>query len=816
MSGFKAPRSLRGFNVVERPGATQAVAGLGLAATICVASVGPAGAQTQLPTVTMEAPAAPKVQPRRPVRRAEGTPRAATPRPGASPATSAAPSQPAGGAPVAANASPFANPGAPFKVERSANSRLTEPLLNTPRSVTAVPKEVLEDKGATSVRELTRTTPGLTLGTGEGGNAFGDRVFIRGFDARNDMYINGVRESGVSTRETFMAEQVEIIKGPAGSISGRGTAGGAINIVTKQPGPVNFANFDTVVGTDMTRRQTADVNYNISKEFAVRVNGMVQYADVPGRDHAFDNRYGGSIAATWKPTDRFKATFDYYGVSLDQRPDWGVPFDPRTRRPFTESGIDRNRYYGVTARDFQKNSQHMFTQGLEYAFNPNLTLTNRFRYSETVTDYVASKPGTPDLSNRNPALWSVNLTPASRYQINRSFANVTEATTKFDTGPLKHTLVAGVELQREDISQDGYSGLAVECAPACNTGLLTNLWTPTGHLAGVAQSPILTRRPTLTKVDTASFYVLDTINWNDRLFINAGIRADDYSVTREPFGGVQLSRSDLMVNWNAGLTYKVVPNASLYAAYSTSSNPVGSELDGGGEDYGSLTAANQVFRPEKNTAIEAGAKVELFEKRLLATAALFQTTKDNARETINGVLQDSAAYRVQGVEFGLTGNITERLSVFGGAVFMDSKVTKSASVASATQLSILGRPLANIAHQSFNLLAKYRLTDQFTIGGQATWKGEILGGNVGAFSYLPGTVNVGGVQVPTPGGYNKLPGGWRFDVMAEYEVSKNFTVKAQVQNIFDKVLYDAFYRSNTPYVYIAPGRVAYLTLQAKF
>ena len=97
-------------------------------------------------------------------------------------------------------------------------------------------KELLADKNATTLKEVARTTAGVTLGTGEGGNAFGDRFFIRGFDARNDIFIDGVRDPAVSIRENFFTEQVEILRGPASSFAGRGTAGGAINIVTKQAG----------------------------------------------------------------------------------------------------------------------------------------------------------------------------------------------------------------------------------------------------------------------------------------------------------------------------------------------------------------------------------------------------------------------------------------------------------------------------------------------------------------------------------------------------------------------------------------------------
>ena len=726
--------------------------------------------------------------------------------------------QPAAGSGQAADANPFANPNAPYKVERSSSLKFTEPLIDIPRTIMVIPKEVLRDKGATSLRELVRTTPGMTLGTGEGGNAFGDRVFIRGFDARNDMYINGIRESGVTTRETFMAEQVEVLEGPAGVIAGRGTTGGAINVVTKRPVERGFQDINVTGGTDATKRITADINQNLSDKFAIRINGLFQNANVAERHSVFDNRYGGSVAALWKPTDDVRVFADYYFVYFDQMPDWGVPFDPRTRRPFTESGVSRAGFYGVASRDFQHNYQHMATAGAEWNVQPWLMLSSRFRYSYSVADYVAAKPGTPNLTNKNWALWTVPSTPASRYQVNKTIANQTDATFTFDAIGAKHSLVTGLELSREEISQDAYSNLSVECFPNCTssaaTGVNYALFWPQSDSIATLSSPSRNGRPTVTTVNTVSAYALDTLNWNDRLFLNMGVRMDNYDISKAAFASAANTNNSLMFNWNTGLLYKVLPNLGAYVAYGTSSNPVGSELDANGDDYGGLTTANQVFKPERNTSVEVGLKWETFEKRLLLTAALFQTTKYNARETIGtgatAQLQDTAAYRIRGLAFGAAGNITDAWSVFGGAVFMSSEMTESAVAANT------GLPLANIAHQSFNLLTKYRVTEDLTLGAQATYKSEIYGGTLQAVNYAPGTVNVGGVSTATPGGYNKLPSGWRFDLLTDYRINATFSANFRVVNVFNARLYDAFYRSNTPYVYIAPGRSAYLTLRGTF
>ena len=208
-----------------------------------------------------------------------------------------------------------------------ASGKFPEPLLNTPKTITVLSKEVLEDKNATTLKQAMLSTAGVTLGTGEGGNAFGDRFFIRGFDARNDIFIDGVRDAGVSVRENFFTEQVEILRGPGSSFAGRGTTGGAINIVTKQATTEkSFYNMDTTFGTDQTKRVMLDVNQVISPTLAIRAGGLFQDADVAGRDYVTDDRDGGFVAATWKPVDAVKITANYIHTDLHGIPDFGVPY----------------------------------------------------------------------------------------------------------------------------------------------------------------------------------------------------------------------------------------------------------------------------------------------------------------------------------------------------------------------------------------------------------------------------------------------------------------------------------------------------------
>ncbi|OJY02280.1 MAG: hypothetical protein BGP04_13325 [Rhizobiales bacterium 62-17] len=779
------------------------------AAIIAVAPVAPALAQSgssALPSVTVDAPQQ-KARPaavratQRPTRAAAAprrrAVRAATP---AAPVIAAP--NPAGAGvptvPVEADANPYAQPGVPYKVNRLASQKFVDPIINQPRTVVVIPKEVMEDKGATSLRELVRTTPGLTLGTGEGGNAFGDRILIRGFDARSDIFIDGVRDPSVGIRENFNIEQVEILKGPNSSFAGRGTTGGAINLVTKKATDESFRRVDVTLGNARTKRGTIDINQVITPEWAVRMNVMGQKSGVAERDRVEDNRYGVALSTTFKPSDRLKFVADYTYIKFDGLPDWGVPYNRTLLKPWTELGVRRSNYYGLVNRDFQRYGTSAGSFAMEAKLTDWITLNSRFRAGKSILDYVATPPESVNTTNPNPLLWTTQGNPKSRYQVTSFYTNQTDVTLKYNTGLVQNTTVAGVEFSRERTSRESYVGLASEAFPSPTTasGSYTfNLWNPFND-AAFPNEPRRNFQPTVINIDTQAAYLIHNANYNDFIIFNGGIRYDHYNIALRPFAPTPaspwLSRSDGLFNYNAGLTIKPLPNASIYAAIATSSNPVGADVDGGASDYGGLVAGNVAAGPERNTAIEVGTKWEFFNQKLLATAALFQTTKDNAREQIGTVVVGSGAYRVRGVEFGLNGKITDNWSVYGGLVLMDSKVTKTAIAAN------VGRQLANVAHQSFNLMSKYRINQYFEVGGQATYTSKQYGGTLAA----------------TTG--NVLPSSWRFDAFADVHINKMFALKFAVYNIFNTRIYDAFYRSNTPFTYMAPGRLMTVTATMKF
>jgi catecholate siderophore receptor len=777
---------------------------------IAVASISGAEAQQQqpLPPVTVNPPVVRKKPPAskptaEQIRARNALRRATRAKQEAAKPASTAPAAPAG----PPDGDPYANPAAPYMANTLASSKFTQPIVNQPKSITVITREVIDDKQATSLKDIARTTAGVTLGTGEGGNAFGDRFFIRGFDARNDIFVDGIRDPGVSIRENFFTEQIEILKGPSATINGRGTTGGALNIVTKQATTAgSFYNADTTFAGDGTRRVTLDVNQVIDKTLAVRLDGMWQNAGIAERNYTTDDRGGALAGVTWAPTDSFKVEANYIHTNLWGTPDFGVPYDVQALQPVTSVGIPRQTYYGFVNRDFQKVQQDFGTVIAEAKVNDFITVYNETRDQKSVLDYIGTIPESPVTTSPNPANWTTTLNPQSRYQTTTVLANQTYAVTEFNTGPIKNSLVTGFEASHEQVSIDSYTGLSSEALGA-------GAFNGTGSVAGVSMLnppnlipftsvPSVTGNPNVIPVDTKSVYALETADYRDFIILTAGGRFDRYDISASKIGFPTVWTTSGMWNYNLGAVVKPVPIASVYWAYGTGSEPVGSELDGTSANYGGFNPSspiNQIFGPIESTAQEVGTKWELFDKRLLATGALFRTDVSNARELVPagfpnaGTVQAGAAYHVEGIDLGAQGKITDKWSIYTGLVLMRTRVDQSAVPTN------IGLPLAFVANQSFNVLTKYQVTDAIEVGGQATYRSQIFGGTLLAANQ--GTV---------------LPDYWRFDAFLEGKVTKNWRWKLYANNIFNKLYYDAMYQSGAPFVLVAPGRVLGVEVMAKF
>lgn len=692
---------------------------------------------------------------------------------------------------------PNADPAAAYKIDRSASERFTEKLADTPKTVTIIPKEVIQDLGAQSFRDLVRTQPGVTLGTGEGGNAFGDRIFIRGFDARNDVYIDGLRDPGVTSREIFAVEQVEIVKGPSSTFGGRGTTGGAVSLISKAPQASNFATLEATGGTDATRRFTADVNRKLTDTLSLRVNGLWHDADVAGRDTTYTRRWGAAASLGWQAAPGVSIVGDYYHLTADGIPDWGVPFDIRSQEPFK---VDRSNFYGVKARDFLEGRADIGTLRLQAQLSDAVTLTSKGRYGWNRNSYIASAPEGPNITDPNPANWTVRANPKNRNATSDAWANTTQLTAEANTGRLHHSLVVGADYSDEKIVNRPFAFASSETVGAIivpTIPIIQNLLNPNPDIP-YTQFRTLSGARNVARIKAAGVFLLDTVDIGDKVKLSGGIRYDDYRVTNvaTTATGVvtRLRNKSDFVNWNAGVVYKPVPAATLYLSASTSSNPSGEQSDGSGISYGGLGPQTANLDPERNRSYEAGVKYAAGEGgHVLLNAALFRTDKTNARvnDPLSGVAQVlDGEQRVNGFELGAQGNITPRLAVFGGYTYLDAKVRRSTNPAE------VGGRFPNIAKNSFALLTTYKLVEGLTIGGQANYNSrKFAGANVA--------------------GSGSVPGYWRFDATAKASISSNVEVQVNVLNLTNKTYYDAIYRSSTPFAYVAPGRSALATLRVK-
>ena len=684
---------------------------------------------------------------------------------------------------VTADTNPYGDPDAPYRAIRSASGLFTEDLLDTPKSITVITDETLHDLGAKSFRDLFRAQPGITLGTGEGGNAFGDRIFIRGFDARNDVYVDGVRDPGVGSRETFAVQQVEILKGPSSAFGGRGTTGGAVSLVSKKPGKGDWGDVEFTLGSDATRRATLDVNHEISDTLTVRINAMTHDSEVAGRDHVFNDRWGIAAAAEWTPTDALTFGFDYYHLSTDYLPDWGHPYDVENNRPFA---VRRDNFYGVLSRDFGETFADVYTANARWVISPAIEFDTILRYGQSKNAYTASAPERPDAVAR-----TVSANAKRRDAVTDYWTNQSRFTFRFDTGAIGHTLVTGIELSREETLNR--TRAFTECATLPCIGTASNPLLDLDHPDNTipwGSDTEVTGRPTIT-TETAALYALDTLTFSPQWEAFVGIRADSYSADTSGLTPERNSDSDF-VNWHAGLVYKPIENASIYGSFSSASNPPCEQLDAFALDYGGCDALVAAMDPVENNSLELGAKYNLG-GHLDLTAAVFQITRDgvpisNGRGATTAGSQDQ---EVQGVEFGVAGNLTDKWSLFGGLTLFETEITDSTD---ATQI---GEMFPNVSEQSFTLTSRYQITHRFHLGGTAGYNSEKFGGTVAAGSTF-------------------VPDYWRFDLFGGYQIADNMEVTFNILNATDELYYDALYRSGTPFSYVAPGRSALATLDIDF
>ena len=642
-----------------------------------------------------------------------------------------------------------------YKAEIVNSPKYTAPLIDIPRSIVVLGEQVIKQTGSATLVEALRTVPGITFGAAEGGNPIGDRPFIRGFDSQGSTYLDGVRDIGSQSREVFDVEQIQIVRGSDSTLGGRGSAGGSINIISKLPKPETFYRADASYGTSDYRRATLDINYALTPTIAVRLDAMGHDQDVAGRDAIWQKRWGVAPSIAFGLGTPTRLVAAYYHLHTSELPDSGLPYtyvctaticnapagnfvysqpaDHVTTLGGQTGTVSRSTFYGLEDRDFRKTNIDQATMRVEHDFGKAVTLRNTFRYSHTYQGYIYTQPDDSqgNVVGTTATNAGANLTSGgyvwrranTRFGTTDSYINQTDLTAKFDTGPLKHSLAAGIEYSRER----AYRGTFVTrgflsngnevlsqgstLSPRCSATTVaryycTSLFNPNpgDPYVNYASDTATTAAPTVKSLDiqntinkgrTYAAYGFDSISIGERLIVNLGLRYDDFRsevAPGQPIAATSryyLSKTSRNLNGQAGLVYKPKDNISLYGSFATSATPPNS-LIGEGQDGNGLGTANtaqtlailDTLKVEKTKSYEIGGKTDLLDNQLSLSLALFRTDTTNARITVDA---NTVAFvgrrKTQGIEFGFNGRPTRTISIFGGYSYLDARIRDGGSSA---------------------------------------------------------------------------------------------------------------------------------------
>ena len=652
-------------------------------------------------------------------------------------------------------------PEVPYKAEKSANDKFTAPLLDTPKTVQIIKKEVIEEQGAVTLMEALRNTPGITMQMGENGNtSAGDTFQLRGFSLQQSTFVDGIRDLGAVTRDTFNLEQVEVVKGAAGAETGRGASAGFINLISKQAHLGDESSVSGTVGTGDRRLATVDLNRQLSETSALRLNAMVQDSGVDGRDFVENKGYGvglSYVAGLGTPT---RVHLFSQHLRQDNVPDGGIPaigYEGYTS--VIGPKVRRENFYG-SVNDREKVDADMFTVKVEHDLGEATTIRNVTRYGKTHMDRTLTgmNTGGAGIGNTGGPLstWTVNLSRQRVDQENSILANQTSLNTEFDAGGMRHSLAAGVELLHE--KQTNFShGTATGTSPA-------NLYNPDPYRAMVNFGP-RTGDESGTTTNTISVYAFDNANINERWSINGGARVDVYKLSSSAaVGATPLEDSRSLVSWSVGGVYKPAENGSVYASYATSATPPGAFTQ---LSTSATSINNPAFDPQKTNTVELGTKWDLLNKRLNVAAAVFRTVNDN-QTTVDQVtlatVQEGKT-QVQGIELSATGQITPFWQITAGLAKTSTKQIDVRNASGVGTDRVRWSP-----DLSATLWTSYQW-DKLTMGLGARYVSE-----------AKRFVNTSGAQGNMP----NVPSYWVADAMAKYQVNPKLSLQLNIYNLFDE------------------------------
>jgi catecholate siderophore receptor len=675
-----------------------------------------------------------------------------------------------------------------YKTDQPSLNKLTQPLRDTPQSITVIPRQVIDDQAATTLRDTLRYTSGISLAAGEAG-AQGDNVTIRGFAARNDFFLDGMRDFGSYYRDTFNYQNVEVLKGPSSILFGRGSTGGVINQVSKSPLLDTFIRGDVTFGTDLTKRVTGDINTPIPDiaNSAFRMNFMAHDAEVAGRDVVQTQRFGFAPSLAFGLGTDTRVNLSYYHISEDDIPDYGLPWLDRRGQPApiaSVAPVRQGNFYGFRS-DYLRTEADIFTAKAEHDVTDSVTLRNQFRYGGYSRDVRITEPqvNPPVTGVAFPANIPLSSLSVTRQQIvsksHETFLqNQTDATARFKTGFIDHTLVAGVEGGMETSSPTRRTFAGV----------------PTTNLVSPNENQTFTGVPTLSQqvrasADSFGVFALDTLKLSPEWELMGGVRFDRFdSGFSNSIGNLNLSRVDEMASWRAAIVYKPTPIGSFYFSSGTSFNPSAEAL--------ALAANTAALAPERNQSYEVGTKWDVLDQNLSLRGAIFRLEKENARvvDPNNSLLQILAGnYIADGFELEASGRLTDRWMLFASYSYVD------ATIVSSPRTNEVGNRLSNAPQNTVGAWTTYTLP----------WQNLTVGGGINYISR-----RFASTSLDTQGNlYRVLPDYYTLNLMARYPITEEVAVQLNIYNLTDEYFLDQIHPSH---VVPGPGRTFLVSSQFRF
>jgi len=664
-----------------------------------------------------------------------------------------------------------------YRATRSSTATKTDtPLREVPASVTVVPSSVMKDQAMQSMGDVFRYVPGVLMHQGEGNR---DQIIIRGTSTTADFYVDGVRDDAQVFRDLYNLERVEVLKGPAGMVFGRGGAGGVVNRVTKKPAVDGVTEMNLTVGSWSRLRDSVDIGRKMGDSGAWRLNAMAENANSFRKDVSLQRWAVNPTVLVQGESSAL--TLGYEHLNDERTADRGIP--SQSGRPYS---TDPGNFFGNAAQSHAHSYVDSAYAILEGDLGGRKTLKNTLRATYYDKYYQNVYPGSAVDASGNLLLSAYN-----NANQRTNFFNQTDLIQKFGSRGIDQTLLLGLELGYQDSRNKRNTGFFGPAGTAINATVAAT----DPFAMATAFRPNGADADNNVKGTIVGVYAQDQIALTKEWKAIAGLRYDrfkvDFDDRRTTTPAVDLSRTDTSWSPRAGLIWTPTAAQVYYVSYSYAFLPSGEQL--------SLATTTADLEPEKAINYELGGRWDL-RPGLTLSSAIFRLDREDVHVTDPnnpGTFVKSGKQRVEGIEVGIHGELTRDWLVYGGYAYLDGRVKEPiSSGTAATPGSVVpaGNKIGLVPENTFSLWNRFNHG-----GGWGTGLGLIYQDE--SFTSFNNTVTI--------------PAFWRVDGGIFYAFADGKTqLQFNIENIFNRKYYPTVDGDNN----ISPGAPvnARVTLSMRF